>query len=327
MQYRTLGRTGIRVSAIGYGAWGIGGGWGITDDAQALRALQRARELGVTLFDTARGYGNGHSEELLGKALAAGRAEVVISTKIPPKTMRWPVLPQDPIEETFPPDWVVEQTEASLRALNTDYLDLQQLHAWTDSYTLRDEWYGALAKLRDQGKIRAFGVSTNDWDPYGAAGLVESGRTDTVQVIYNIFDQRPVERLLPAAARRQAGVLVRVPLEEGLLTGTIRPGHHFEEGDWRGEWLTPERLNAAEPRLTALQELAESWGQRLPELALRFCLSHPAVSSVLVGMRRLEHVVANTAVADQPLLSDAQLAELRKHTWVHGWKYPWSQED
>jgi aryl-alcohol dehydrogenase-like predicted oxidoreductase len=326
MRYRKLGRTGIEVSEIGFGGWGIGGGWGRQDDAEALRALKRALDLGVTFFDTALGYGDGHSESLIGKALGGMRERVVIASKIPPKTYRWPVLPREPLSEIFPADWIIECTEKSLKNLDTDYIDVQQLHAWTPPYTQNLEWYETLMSLKKQGKIRAFGVSANDWDPYGPVGLVQSGLTDTVQVIYNIFEQRPAEKLLPAALEHQVGIIVRVPFEEGLLTGRFGPHHTFDEGDWRAEWLTAERLQEAAQKVEALQPFLAEDRPTLAALALKFCLSHPAVSTVIPGMRRMAHVEANCAVSDGRLLSAAEVEELKAHAFTHGWSYPWSQE-
>ena len=325
MKYRTLGRTGFTVSEIGCGGWGIGGGWGPRDDAEALRALRRAIELGVTFFDTALGYGDGHSEQLIGQAVKAMRERVIIATKIPPQTGRWPVLSHGPVSETFPADWIVECSHESLKNLGTDYLDVQQLHAWADAYNRQLEWYGALARLKEQGKVRAFGISANDWDPYGPVNLVRSGLTDTVQVIYNIFEQRPAEELLPTALEHNVGIIVRVPLEEGLLTGTLGPDHVFPEDDWRGKWLTPERLKEAAERVEKLKAFLTDDRPALAALALKFCLSHPAVSTVIVGMRRVSHVESNCAVSDGKLLTQDELWELAKHAFVHGWKYPWSQ--
>jgi aryl-alcohol dehydrogenase-like predicted oxidoreductase len=327
MRYRKLGRTGIEVSEIGFGGWGIGGGWGFQDDQEAIRALKRALDLGVTLFDTALGYGDGHSEELIGQAMAKVRDRVVIATKIPPKTGRWPVLPHEPVSETFPADWIIECTEQSLKNLGTDYVDVQQLHAWTPPYTEQLEWYEALSRLKGQGKIRAFGVSANDWDPYGPVGLAESGLTDTVQVIYNVFEQRPAERLLPAALAHDVGIIVRVPFEEGLLTGKMGPDYTFDEGDWRAEWLTPERLAEASRRVAALESFLAEDRPTLAALALKFCLSHPAVSAVIPGMRRVAHVESNCAVSDGQLLSDEETEALKAHAFAHGWQYPWSQEE
>ena len=325
MHYRKLGRTGIEVSEIGFGGWGIGGGWGHQDDQEALRALKQALDLGVTFFDTALGYGNGHSERLIGQAVAEVRDRVVIATKIPTKTYRWPALPHEPISETFPADWIIECTEKSLKNLDTDYIDVQQLHAWTPPYAEQLEWYEALTRLKEQGKIRAFGVSANDWDPYGPVGLVKSGLTDTVQVIYNIFERRPAEALLPAALEHDVGIIVRVPFEEGLLTGKMGPDYVFDAGDWRADWLSPERLQEAAQRVEALKPFLAEDRPTLAALALKFCLSHPAVSTVIPGMRRLAHVQANCAASDGKLLSSEEIEALKAHAFAHGWSYPWSQ--
>jgi aryl-alcohol dehydrogenase-like predicted oxidoreductase len=322
MQYRELGRTGIRVSEIGFGGWGIGG-WGPVDDAAALDALHLAYDLGVTFYDTALGYGDGHSEELIGLAFRHRRDKVVIASKLPPMTEVWPVKPHEPIATTFPAAWIIAKTEESLRQLGTDYLDVQQLHAWTDPYTYLDEWRDAFLRLKQAGKIRAFGVSANDWDPYGAVNLARSGRVDSVQVIYNIFEQRPAERLFPAAIEGETGIIVRVPFEEGLLTGKLTPEYVFPEGDWRAEWMTPERRAVAAPRVEALKQFLGPDRLTLPALALKFILAHPAVSTVIPGMRRPEHVRANVAVSDGVPLDKETVEALEAHAFVHGWLYPW----
>ena len=325
MQYRKLGRTGFRISEVGFGAWGIGGGWGPTEDAKSLAALERAFDLGVNFFDTALGYGNGHSEQLIGQAFRGRRDQVIISSKIPPKTFRWPVRDSDPLEHTFPASWIIQCTEKSLRNLGTDYLDLQQLHAWTNAYLEQTEWLEALQKLKEQGKIRAFGVSANDWDPYGAANLVKTGWIDSVQVIYNIFEQRPEEQLFPAALEHNVGILARVPFEEGLLTGAYQPGHQFAADDWRKDWMTPDRLEIAREKVEALRPFLAPDRRTLAALALKFCLSHPAVSTVIPGMRSLKNVEANTAASDGVLLDEETRQALKAHAFVHGWAYPWSK--
>ncbi len=327
MKYRPLGKTGITVSEIGFGTWPMGGGWGARDDKQAVAALERAFDLGVTFFDTAKVYGHGHSERLLGQTFKGRRDQVIFASKIPPKSMRWPVLPHDPLHDTFPASWVVQCTDETLRNLKTDYLDLQQLHAWTPTYTDLDEWYDALTTLKDQGKIRAFGVSANDWDPHGAVSLVEAEKTQSVQVVFNIFEQRPTEQLFPAAEEYGVGILARVPFEEGLLTGRLKPGHVFHHDDWRSEWLTSSRLEEAATRVEALKGFLGATCPDLATLALKFCLSHRPVSCVLVGMRTVEHVESNVAASDGELLSDDVLVALRDHAFVHGWVYPWSKDD
>ncbi|HEY3281250.1 MAG TPA: aldo/keto reductase [Armatimonadota bacterium] len=325
MRYRRLTHSGIQVSEIGFGAWGIGGGWGPQDDDSALTALQMALDRGVTFLDTALGYGGGHSEELIGRAVKGRRDQVVIASKVPPKTFQWPVLPDEPLDQTFPAEWIRECTEQSLRHLDTEYLDLQQLHAWTPAYLDQTEWYEALVRLKEQGKIRAFGVSANDWDPYGPVELAKAGRVDTIQVIYNLFEQRPAEALLPAAQAAGVGIIVRVPFEEGLLTGKMTPETRFPEGDWRADWLTPERLAEAWPRVQALRGFLSEDAPTLPALALKFCLSHPAVSTVIPGMRRPEHVESNLAASDGKPLSPDTLRSLALHSFTHGWSYPWAQ--
>ncbi len=325
MQYRTLGASGIQVSEIGFGAWGIGG-WGQRDDEEARRALQHAFDLGITFYDTAMGYGNGHSERLIGEAFKDQRNQVVIASKISPKTKRWPVTANDPVSATFPAEWIVTCTENSLKNLGTDYLDVQQLHAWADAYTQADEWLEGFRRLKEAGKVRAFGVSVNDWDAYGGTNLARSGLVDSIQVIYNIFEQRPEEQLFPAALEGKTGIIVRVPFEEGLLTGALKPGYEFPRGDWRADWLAGGRLEDAYQRVQALNQYLDPQ-QGVPDLAvlaLKFCLAHPAVSTVIPGMRKRRHVEANVQASDGKPLAEATVQALHQHAFVHGWQYPWA---
>lgn len=324
MKYRTLGRTGIKVSEIGFGGWGIGGGWGHRDDALAEKALNAAFDQGVNFYDSALGYGD--SEKIIGRVFKNRRDKVVLTSKVPPKTYKWPVLDHEPLETTFPASWIIECTEKSLKSYGTDHLDVQQFHSWVDPYVKLDEWYQAVDKLKKDGKIRAWGVSANDWDPYNTVGLVESGKADTIQVIYNVFEQRPAEKLLPAARKHNVGIIVRVPFEEGLLTGKIRPGHKFEDNDWRAEFLTSERLKEAEPHIKAVEAQLDSTYKDLPTLALKFVLAHEVVSTVIPGMRRPAHVGTNTAVSDLPALPAAKVKALQALKWYHGWPYPWAQK-
>jgi len=328
MQYRPLGRTGLKISEIGFGAWGIGGGWGATDDAEAKRALHRFLDLGGTFIDTAYGYGDGHSEALIGQMLrerkAAGTAQgIVVATKAPPKTMQWPLLPHLSVKETFPVEWVVACAERSLKNLGVETLDLLQLHAWTDAYNEQLDWYEAMVKLREQGKLQFFGVSINDYVPESGVRLAQSGRIDAIQVIYNVFEQTPEQDLFPAAQDHGVGILARVPFEEGALTGTLRPGAQFHPDDWRGAYFTPERLAEIDRRVRALEQHLDPETPNLPLLALRFCLHHPAVSSVLPGMRSIQNVEANIQAPDVRLRAET-VAALRSHEWRHGWSYPWA---
>ena len=326
MKYRTLGKSGIKVSEIGFGAWQIGGGFGKQDDAEAIACIHRAIDLGVNFIDTAAVYGDGHSERLIGRAVAGGkRKQVAIASKIPPKNGRQAV-DTDSIKDVFPVDWIVEITERSLATLKIDCLDLQQLHSWTPAFLKQTDWLDGLNKLKKQGKIKSIGVSANDWDPYGSTELTKSGLIDSVQIIYNIFEQRPGERMLPAAIEANVGIIARVPFEEGLLTGNFGPDVKMDASDWRSEWMTPQRRRDAAGRVDALKRFLKPDRATLAALALKFCLSHPAVSTVIPGMRKLSHVDSNCAVSDGKLLSAAEIDELAKHKWVHGWLYPWAEK-
>jgi len=330
MKYRQLGKSGgksgIKVSEIGFGAWQIGGGFGKQDDAEAITCIHRAIDLGVNFIDTAAVYGNGHSEQLIGKALADGRRKkVAIASKIPPKNGRQ-AIESDSIKDVFPVDWIVEITERSLANLKIESLDLQQLHSWTPAFLKQTDWLDGLSKLKKQGKIKSFGVSANDWDAYGATELTKSGLIDSVQVIYNIFEQRPAEKLLPAAQEANVGIIARVPFEEGLLTGNFGPDVKMDPTDWRAKWMTPDRRRDAAGRVEALKKFLRPDRQTLAALALKFCLSHPAVSTVIPGMRKLAHVDSNCAASDGKLLSAEEIRELEKHKWVHGWLYPWAEK-
>ena len=327
MLYRPLGRTGLTISEIGFGAWGIGGGWGATDDAEAKRALHRFLDLGGNFIDTAFGYGDGHSESVIGDVLrerkaAGGTDPIVIASKVPPKTQKWPLQPHLPVTETYPVDWVIQCAERSLKNLGIETLDLLQLHAWTDSYNEQLDWYEALVKLRDQGKLRYFGVSINDYVPESGVRLAQSGRVDAIQVIYNIFEQTPERTLFPAAQANGVGILARVPFEEGALTGAIRPGAQFHPDDWRGEYFNPTRQAEIAAHVDPLNHLLDAETSSLPMLALRFCLHHAAVSSVLPGMRRIPNVEANMRAPELRLSADT-IDQLRAHDWDHGWSYPW----
>jgi aryl-alcohol dehydrogenase-like predicted oxidoreductase len=313
MRTRVLGRTGIEVSEIGYGAWGIGGKmWqGGTDDESVL-ALRRAFELGVNFIDTALAYGEGHSERLL-----AGIAppSIHIATKVPPKNRVWPARPGIGIKEVFPYDYIVSCTEESLRNLKRDYVDLQQLHVWNPEWIHDDDWRRAFEDLKKSGKIRFVGVSINNHDPDSVIELMKSGLIDTVQVIYNIFDQSPEACLLPLAQDLEIGVLARVPLDEGALAGTIQEDTQFEKDDFRGWYFRDGRKKEVVEHVNALQADLDPADGSLPQIALRYCLSNLAVSTVIPGMRRVRNVEANVAASDAgPLPLDLQ-AILKKHAW------------
>jgi aryl-alcohol dehydrogenase-like predicted oxidoreductase len=316
MHQRALGRTGLQVSEIGYGAWGIGGTmWMGADDEESLRALHRAVDLGLRLIDTALGYGNGHSEELVGQVVRERDEPVVVATKIPPKNGIWPAPGGVDPDDAFPADHVRACTERSLRNLGLDTIDLQQFHVWSDEWVGRGSWLEGIEALKAEGKIRAFGVSINDHQPANAVALVESGAVDSVQVIYNVFDQSPEDELLPACERHGVGVLARVPFDEGALTGTIGPDTQFPEGDFRNRYFRDDRRQQVADRVQAILDDLGIERDQLPEVALRYVLSHRALSAAIPGMRSVRNVERNCAVGDGHGLPDEQVAALERHRW------------
>ncbi len=317
MNRRPLGRAGWEVSEVGYGAWGIGGSqWMGAEDQESLAALHRAFDLGLDFVDTALGYGDGHSEQLVGRAVRERDEWIKVATKIPPKTMTWPAPPGLDPDDVFPAHHVRACTEQSLENLGLQKIDLQQFHVWSDEWVGRGGWLETVQELKDEGLIAAFGVSINDHQPANALKLIESGVVDAVQVIYNVFDQSPEDELLPACLERGVGVLARVPFDEGALTGRIGPDTTFPEGDFRNSYFRDGRRQEVDEHVRAILDDLGIERDELPEVALRYVLSHPAVSTVIPGMRSLRNVERNCAVGDGRGLPEEQLAKLRgAHRW------------
>ncbi|GEM47277.1 aldo/keto reductase [Deinococcus cellulosilyticus] len=316
---RTLGRTGLQVTEIGYGAWGIGQSmWIGAEDDESLKALRRFVELGGNFIDTALGYGNGHSEELVGQVIREF-PHVLVATKIPPKNMIWPAPRGIPASDAFPAEHVIQCTEQSLKNLGLPHIDVQQFHVWDDSWTDQGDWKDAIDQLKKDGKIRHFGISINDHQPENAIRLIESGAVDSVQVIYNVFDQGPQDRLLDACLEHNVGVIVRVALDEGGLTGKITPETQFPEGDWRHRYFGGNRKAELQEHLQAIEKDLGINTDQLPETALRFVLSHKAVSTVIVGMRSVRNVERNVALADGNGLPAEQVQKLYNHRWDRNW--------
>jgi aryl-alcohol dehydrogenase-like predicted oxidoreductase len=317
MHQRPLGSTGLEVSEVGYGAWGIGGSqWIGAEDDESVRALERAIDLGLNFIDTALAYGPHHSERLVGEVVRRRPETVHVASKVPPKNLVWPAAPGTPVEEAFPGEHVRRCTERSLRNTGLEALDLQQLHVWDDEWVDRGDWLETVEALKAEGKIRFFGVSINDHQPDNALRLVESGAVDTVQVIYNLFDQGPEDDLLPLCRERGVGVLARVPFDEGGLTGTIGPETTFPEDDFRNAYFRDDRKVEVAVRVRAIAEDLGVEVEAVPEVALRYVLSHPAVSTVIPGMRSLRNVERNVAAADGRGLPAEQVEVLHAHRWV-----------
>lgn len=319
---RVLGKTGLQVTEIGYGAWGIAAdAWKGAQDDESLMALRRYVELGGNFIDTAMGYGDGHSERLVGQVVQQ-HPGVYVATKISPKNLQWPAAPQTPADQAFPGNWVISCTEASLQRLGLPTIDVQQMHVWNDTWLGDGDWQDAVKQLKQDGKIQHFGISINDHQPDNAIKAVEAGVVETVQVIYNIFDQSPQDRLLDACLANGVGVIVRVALDEGSLTGNITPEITFADGDWRNSYFGGNRKTELQPHLRAIEQQLGISTAQLPETALRFVLSHQAVSTVIVGMRSVHNVERNVALADGQPLSDHQLEQLHAHRWDRNWYLP-----
>ncbi len=321
MHCRKLGRTGISVSEIGFGGWGIGKSmWGPTDDAESMRALHAALDRGITYFDTARAYGHGHSERLIARLFKEAGRRTTVSTKVPPKNMEWPAHPRTALGFAFPPEWIVSCTEQSLRNLSTDCLELQQFHVWTDNW-LKDPLWAEVARtlenLKKEGKIRFVGVSLNSDDPDSALEVVATGLIDQVQVLFNLFDQRALDRFLPLCKKMNVGVVVRCPFDEGGLTGLLKPDTKFEPEDFRSHYFGGDRLAETCRRADALKDLLVGpKAENLAIAALKYCLSFPEVSTVIPGMRKVSHVTENAKASDGKYYTARELKAAAAHRWV-----------
>jgi len=315
MEYRRFGRTNWQVSDVGYGMWGMGG-WTGSDDEESLLSLQRSVDLGCNFFDTAFVYGTGHSENLLGQLVRANPdKKLYTATKVPPKNMQYPTLPEYSLNECYPPEHIEEFLHKSLGNAGIESFDLLQLHTWNDDWTNDNGWSDMLDSSKRQGLIGACGISINRWEPWNGVKAVRSGKIDSVQVVYNIFDQNPEDELFPACEEMDVAVIARVPFDEGSLTGTMTKDTTFPEGDFRNVYFAPEKLGPIIDHVQALRPLVPD-DSTMPEMTLRFILSHPAVSTIIPGMRKTNHVESNISASDLGPLSDDLIERLRQHRWV-----------
>ena len=318
MKYRTLGKTGFEVSEISFGAWAIGGGWGAQSDEESLAALHKAIDLGVRFIDTAAGYGNGHSERIIGKALKERSEEIVVATKTPPADGPWPPSPYCQWEDRYSESYLRENIEERLRCLDTEAIDLLQLHTWTRAWNRDPQPFLILKKLKEEGKIRNVGISTPEQDQNSVIDLMKAGLVDSVQVIYNIFEQEPAAELLPVAQECNVGIIVRVAFDEGSLTGKYTADHSFPEDDFRSNYFAGDRLERSVRRVEAIRGDIEGSGLNLPQFALKYTLAHPAVSCVIPGMRNVRQAELNCAVSDLPDIASEYLQKMNDHRWNRG---------
>jgi len=313
MKYRKLGRTNFDVSDIAYGLWGMSG-WTGSDDKQSLDSLQLSVDSGCNFFDTAWAYGEGKSDALLGEIMGCNKKRLYAASKIPPANDKWPALPKYKYRDVFSADHVIKYADLIRKNLRVDSIDLLQFHVWDDSWTDNPEFHSTVETLKNGGWIRHFGLSLNRWEPENGIKALHTGLVDVVQVIYNIFDQAPEDKLLPLCQELNIGVIARVPLDEGSLGGKMTLETRFPKDDWRSGYFGPENLANTIKRVDKLKKILPA-GMTLPEMSLRFILSHPAISTTIVGMRTPEHVRQNVAASDAGPLNSALLAELKKHRW------------
>ena len=315
MQTRSAKRLDRSVSEIGYGMWGMAD-WAASDDTESEASLDEAVNRGVTFFDTAASYGDGHSERLLGHLLKRhpGR-DLYVATKVAPKNMRWPATSEYSVADTFPEDHVRQSVERSLTNLGVETIDLMQFHVWDDAWTDDPQLERTMRSITDEGLVRHWGISLNRWEPWNGLKAIENERIAAVQVVYNAFDQSPEDELLPRCAELGVAVIARVPFDEGSLTGTLEPGSTFEATDPRRRYFADGNLEATLDRVARLKRDVPE-GMSLPEFALRYILASPHVTTVIPGMRRRAHVIANTSVSDGAQLSDDVLTTVRaNHRW------------
>src|SRR5215469_12014775 len=331
MNYRRFGKTGWKVSEIGYGMWGLAG-WTGSDDAESMASLRLAVEMGCNFFDTAWAYGDGKSEEILGKIVRESRGNagvggpdkhLYVATKIPPKNRRWPSRREFALDDCYPPEYIEEYVEKSLKNLGLETIDVMQFHTWEDRWLNDERLPRAIETMKKSGKVRAVGPSINRWEPANGIRAVLEGYADAVQVIYNIFDQNPEDALFPICRMKEAAVIARVPFDEGTLTGALTMDSKWPAGDWRNTYFVPENLKSSVEHAEALRPFIPA-GNTMAEMALRFILNNPDVNTIIPGMRKLKNVEANIAASDKGPLPGALQSELKRHRWVRQ-PTSWSQ--
>jgi aryl-alcohol dehydrogenase-like predicted oxidoreductase len=321
MKYRFLGKTGIKVSEIGFGAWAIGSSWGKQNDTDSIQALHTAIDKGINFIDTALGYGNGKSERIIAEVLKEKRDDVTVATKIPPTAGHWPPSPYCKVEDRYPENYIRKSVDTCRKNLNTDCIDILQLHTWTRAWNRNPKPLDILHKLKSEGSIKHIGISTPEQDQNALVYLIKEGYLDTIQVIYNIFEQEPAAELLPLAAEQNVGVIVRVAFDEGILTGKYKSDHVFANDDFRSRYFQGDRLKRSVERIERIKaEFADS-SFTMPQLALKFVLAQPAVSTVITGIRNKKQALQNAEVSDLPDLTGDIIMKLRGHAWLRSFWY------
>ena len=321
MKYRTFGTAGPEISEIGFGAWAIGGSWGAQSESDSLEALETSLEKGVNFIDTAAGYGEGKSERIIGKFLKSRSERVYVCTKTPPAPGKWPPSPYCRIEERYSEKYLRKNVEERMRNLQVESLDVLLLHTWTRAWNDEPKALEILQKMKAEGLIKQVGISTPEHDQNCVVQLMHDGMVDVLQVIYNIFEQEPAAQLFPVARETGTGIIVRVAFDEGVLTGKYKGDEKFGADDFRSNYFAGDRLERGVRRTEAIKEEFKDSGYTMPQLALKFALSHEAVSTVIPGIRNRQQALVNTAVSELPELPEAMMLRLREHSWNRGFWY------
>lgn len=317
MEYKNFGKSDVQISRLGFGGWGIGGTmWIGAEDKESKRTLRKAIESGINFFDSAFVYGNGKSEQLISQVEKEVGKQLFITTKIPPKNFQWPARDETPLSEAYPKQYIITMTERSLRRMNRDYVDLQQFHVWNDKWANNDEWKEAIQKLKDEGKVKYFGISINDHQPENGIEAGKTGFIDSYQVIFNIFDQSPADTLFPFCKDNNISIIARVPFDEGALTGNIKPDTVFPDHDFRTNYFRDDRKQQVWDRVQKLAEEIKSEAESLAEAALRYTISFDEITTVIPGMRKEKNLLSNVINTEKGALSEELLERLKSHRWI-----------
>jgi len=321
MKKRKFGNSGPEISEIGFGAWAIGGSWGAQSDKDSLEGLETALDRGVNFIDTAAGYGEGKSERIIGEFLKSRSEQVIVCTKTPPAPGKWPPSPYCDIEDRYSERYLRENVEERMKNLQVDSLDVLLLHTWTRAWNDKPVALKTLQKLKSEGLIKQVGISTPEHDQNCVIQLMRDGMIDVLQVIYNIFEQEPAAQLFPVAQETGTGIIVRVAFDEGVLTGKYKGNETFGPDDFRSNYFAGDRLERGVRRTEQIKKEFKDSTYSMPELALKFALSHEAVSTVIPGIRNRQQAIMNTSVSELPGLTEDTLYRLREHTWNRGFWY------
>ncbi len=316
MMMKQFSKSKYKISQLGFGCWGIGKSmWIGADDIESKKTLHKAIDKGINFFDTALVYGNGHSEQLVGEVEKESNEELFIASKIPSKKLEWPASDSSMLKESFTKDYIIKKTEESLRNLKRGYIDLMQFHVWNDKWAKEDDWKEAIHKLKKDGKVRFWGISINDHQPSNGIEAGKTGLIDSFQVIFNIFDQKPVEKLFPFCLENKISIIARVPFDEGALTGNIDPATEFPVGDFRNSYFRDKRKVDVKLRVDKIWSDVKSETSSMAEAALRYIISFDAVTSVIPGMRKEKNLLANFKSVERGPLSQELLEQLKVHRW------------